>query len=314
MKQLHKIHTLTKGNILLVLLVLLSCSKSDDDPTATLDGGNILVEYSHNINSLEETRHTFTDGGRKFDKVLNQIDEVLTEFIYQGDNLTEVIMQVDDGTDRYVYAYSGNNISSLTIEETRNGTTESRTWQVIHDSNALTWITPDDPPNLFRKKYTLTGAGKVTRCESFRRTGSDSYDYDEQVYEYDNQGRVDSFRFNTGIYIPSSETYDVFFDRYIGGWDYFDNVSSPFQNITRPSYYVMLLTPEAFNDGIFAKGSLGLLENDFVTHYWLVDTDLNRPVEWEEVRTQNITIQNNRLPRSGNVMFGFRPFEFTYAE
>lgn len=294
---------------------MLACNKSDEEGQELVEGGDILLEYSHNIDSLDETRHTFTDQGKKFDKVLNQIDEVLKEFIYQGDKISEVIVQVDDGTDHYFYEYAGDDIVRITIEETRNGVMESVTREYIYENNTITVYTPDDPPNLFKKRYTLNASGKVVQFESYDRTGSDSYAYIDESFQYSNSGMIESFDLNGGLYRPSDEEYFIDFDSsYYGGWIYFDEVESPFNNMAENTYDVMLFTPEVFSDGIFAKGSLGLLENKFVTHYWVVNEGYNRYVEWELVRPKNIIFQTNGLPRSGHVMFGFRPFEFMYAE
>jgi len=301
--------------LLSIGLLLMACNTSDDGRVELVVGGDILLEYSHNINSLEESRHTFIDQGKKFDKVLNQIDEVLKEFIYQGDKISEIIVQVDDGTDHYFYEYVGDDIVSITIEETRNGNTNSVTEKYTYENNTITVNTPDDPPNLFRKKYTLNASGKVIELETYKRTGSDSYEWFDHQYEYDNTGRIESFDIDGGLYRPSDQAYFIDFNRsFFGGWTYFDDVESPFKNIPENGYRVILFSPELFNDGIFANGSLGLLENNFVSHYVVVNEDLNRPVEWELIRPQNILVQTNGLPKSGNVMFGFRPFEFTYAE
>ncbi|MEM7185948.1 MAG: hypothetical protein AAF466_04750 [Bacteroidota bacterium] len=264
---------------------------------------------------MSETRHTFTDGGRKFDKVLNQIDEVLKEFIYQGDNLTEIIVQEDEGTDHYFYTYSGNDITNVTVEETRNDVTETRNTDYIHDNNTITVVTPDDPPNLFRQRFAFNASGKVTQVESYLQTGSDSYEYFDLDYEYNDAGLVSRYELRGATYRPSDGQYLYDVRRWtVGGWDYFDDVVSPFKNLAASAYQVMLLTPEVFYDGIFENGSLGLLEDKFVTHFSIVNVDLNAFVQYQLIRPKNIVKQTNGLPRSGHVMFGFRPFEFTYAE
>ena len=310
---MKKIHLL----FALAAMLAIGCSKDDGDSTFDIrvPGGSILVEYTHNIGEEYETRHTFSDRGTKFDKIYDGAGNVIKEFVYEGNKIVEIIATVTDGLDHYFYQYTGNSITSITVEETRNGVTTTLTEEYTYENNWITVNTPDDPPNLFKKRYTLNASGKILELDTYERTGSDSYEYSFYRYEYNNAGRIESFDIDGGLYRPSDQAYFGDLDRsFYGGWVYFDTVLSPFKNLKDHCYQVMLFTPEIFNDGIFASGSLGLLENNLVTQYWAVNEGYNRYVEWELLRPKNILVQTNGLPYSGNVMFGFRPFEFTYTE
>lgn len=303
--------------LLLSGLLLTACEKEGDASFSEINiiGGNILVEYTHNIGEPNKTRHTFSAQGTKFDKVYDGRGNVVKEFIYQGNKIVEIIAIVTDGSDHYFYQYTGDAITSITVEETRNGVTTTLTEEYTYENNWITVNTPDDPPNLFKKRYTLNASGKILELDTYERTGSDSYEYSFYRYEYNNAGRIESFDNDGGLYRPSDQAYFRDLDRsFYGGWSYFDTVLSPLTSLKDHCYQVMLFTPEVFNDGIFAAGSLGLLENNFVTQYWAVNEGYNRYVEWELLRPKNILVQTNGLPYSGNVMFGFRPFEFTYTE
>jgi hypothetical protein len=299
--------------ITIVALFLFGCSKDGDSSFSETNivGGNILVEYTHNIGEEYETRHTFRAQGTQFDKIYDANGNVITEFIYQGDKIVEIIATVEEGSDYYLYQYTGDAIASITLEQARNGSTTSVTDEYTYENNLISVYSSTDPPNLFKKRYTLNASGKVIEMETYERKNSGNYDWSIRWYEYDNSGRINRFQDRTGTYIVANDYHSVD-DFYSGGWDFFADVKSPFRNITKDSYFPILLTPEAFNHGIFKNGSLGLIENNFVSNYAFVHD--NHITEYHLIRPKNILVQTNGLPHSGNLMFGFRPFQFTYNE
>ncbi|MEM7085130.1 MAG: hypothetical protein AAF489_03050 [Bacteroidota bacterium] len=295
-------------------IFLFGCSKENSNNffgTSDVVGGSILVEYTHSIGKENETRHTFSEQGTKFDKVFDANGNVLKEFIYLGNNIIEIIATVEEGSDHYFYQYNGDQLVNITIDRTRNGVITTESNDYVYEGNHITLYSPTDPPNLFKKRYTLNAEGEIYEIEFFDFRSNTYYDWHKRRYGNYTNGEPWSYEEVNGSYDAYNDFYDGIWEQ--GGyWNYFDTVKNPLKESLNRVYLVALLTPEVFFDGLYGESFLGSVGDQFVQeatqYYASVFTD------YHLIRNQNIVIQTNNLPKSGNVLFGFRPFIFTYTE
>ena len=297
----------------ILLICSIGCSSDDEQPNVD-NQGDILVSYTHDIETNDEKRHTFTDSGAKFDKVFNNNGELIEEFNYNSNNqLRTVKLYGNTSLKTYSFTYKNGNIESLTIEESVSGEIiSSEIKNYIHENNKIVVEGANFPEGIYKEAYTFNSEGKIIKIENYRkRPNFNDFEFYDFTYQYDNQGRTKGFTNREGFYVPDNDFYSVE-DILLGSYSYFNDVNNPFFKATSPIYINAILAPELFNKGMFRNGLIGTAEESFLSEYgWAYDVTYK---EYVLIREENLTVQPNKLPQSGYVGLNARKFEFTYEE
>jgi len=291
------------------------CTSESDEIT----GGDLLVEYivSPGVNR-REVRHTFKDNGTKFDKIYGHDGALDKQFTYDAQqrlisisgNMRNAGGDIN-GMESYIFDFVTEGIS-VTYERSGNAGNYTTMESFEYEGSNLVQYAGSFPPDLFSKKYVFNGQGQIVNIETYSGINSDVYDYYLKEFEYDSSNKLVQTQTSTGTYRVTTGTYNTFVTE-SESFEYFSNEHpNPYKDAMDGVYLNLVLTPDAFNLGLFQHGAHGTVFDNFLQRYRAVVEDSF--VRLLEIRDGNVTFQTNGLPKSGFRGIGATPFEFTYTE
>lgn len=305
-----------KNFILLFLFGSMSmgCSNKDDAPNGP--EGEFIVEVNMISASPGWKRDFFfKKQGLLFDEAhyLRENEESNAKYMYDdSDRLISVEFTSRSFTETFTFNYEGDKISRLTkVLIIHNDGPFTTITDFEHLADSIFVHSPEEPHNLFQKKYTFNPDGKLGRVEEYEHILNDFYRYEDKVYAYSSSGDLASisrkyydYYANTGTYthFPVSDTFKTY--------SYWENAVNPFYKAAQNVYMNAVLTSAVMGNGFYGGAYPGNFSRPLLRKH---ENETAGGIFFN-VTMNEVDLQENRLPKSGNINYSnlFFDFQFTY--
>ncbi|MEL6812930.1 MAG: hypothetical protein AAFP76_16520 [Bacteroidota bacterium] len=302
-----------KAALLLFLgISALGCSTKDDGPSGP--EGQFIKHLSLRLESGFTWDYEFKDQGNYFNKYIGTTVQGEVEKYYKYNDLNRLISVEsisNSNITRYDFGYTGEKITTITQTDIQNAGTFTKVTNLTYIGDTVVANSPDDPENLFTRRYTFDSEGKVVRVQEYVPSINDRYFYNDDTYTYGSAGELTLISRKGYSYSSTFETYtDHPYLDHEKRFDYFETISNPLYAGAQNIYMNAVLEPkilanEFLNDGNSSIHSIWLLRN--YEHYTGGVVSFN-------VTLSDLDVQENGLPKSGSIAYFMthNEFDITY--